>query len=115
MESRATCLSGQLVENAMDKMGLRNFAILYPNDPYGVEYANLFWDHVLARGGSITGIQSYKSNETDFKGPIKRLVGTFYIDDRIDEYKFRVKEWQKDNLRTAFKKKSPRGPASTHC
>lgn len=100
-------LVSQLVENAMNKMGLRNFAILYPNDPYGVEYANLFWDHVLARGGNITGIQAYRSNETDFKGSIKRLVGTFYIEDRIDEYKYRVKNWQKENLRLLSRKSPP--------
>lgn len=91
----------ELVRTAMDQFGIRNFAILYPNDSYGTEYANLFWDEVLARGGTITGAQSYNSDETDFSGPVQRLIGTFYVEDRVDEYKSRLKEWQK-------KAKSPR-------
>jgi ABC-type branched-subunit amino acid transport system substrate-binding protein len=48
----------QLVKSAMEDLKLRRFAILYPNDPYGVEYANIFWDEVLARGGVITAAQT---------------------------------------------------------
>jgi outer membrane PBP1 activator LpoA protein len=68
-----------LVETAMTKLGMHNFAILYPNDAYGVEFANLFWDEVRSQGGNITGAQTYDSQETDFRGPIQRLVGTFYF------------------------------------
>ena len=85
----------QLVRSAMEDLGLRRFAILYPNDPYGIEYANLFWDEVLARGGTITGAQSYAPNDTDFASPIQRLVGTYYYEDRADEYRTLLKEWQK--------------------
>lgn len=85
----------QLVRIAMDDLGYRRFAILYPNDAYGIEYTNLFWDEVLARGGSISAAQIYDSKETDFSGPVKRLVGTFYLEDRLEEYKYLLKEWQK--------------------
>ncbi len=85
----------QLVRSAMEDLGLRRFAILYPNDPYGIEYSNLFWDEVLARGGTITGAQSYAPNDTDFASPIQRLVGTYYYEDRADEYRNLLKEWQK--------------------
>ena len=85
----------ELVRLAMDQLGLKRFAILYPNEPYGVEYANLFWDEVMARGGSISGAQVYSTSETDFRGPIKRLVGTYYLDDRRTEYQNRVREWFK--------------------
>ena len=40
-----------LVDVLMDKQGHENFAILYPNDPFGVGYANLFWDYVVSKGG----------------------------------------------------------------
>ncbi|MGZ3721793.1 MAG: penicillin-binding protein activator, partial [Bdellovibrionales bacterium] len=85
----------ELVRLAMDQLGYKRFAILYPNDPYGVEYANIFWDEVLAHGGSISGAQPYSSAETDFRGPIRRLVGTYYVEDRKSEYEARVKEWFK--------------------
>ncbi len=84
-----------LVHTAMSDLGIRRFAILYPNDPYGVEYANLFWDEVLARGGQVRGAQTYANNETDFSGPIRRLTGTYYLEDRQEEYKGLLSEWRK--------------------
>ena len=92
----------ELVRVAMDELGLKRFALMYPNEPYGVEYANLFWDEVLARGGQVNGAQPYGGNETDFRGPIKRLVGTYYLEDRKAEYQTRVRDWFKKqkHLRT---------------
>lgn len=89
-----------LVRVAIDEMGLKKFAIMYPNDPYGVEYANIFWDEVLARGGEITSVQNYSVKETDFRLPIQRLVGTFYGEARVDEYRARLKDLQKDKKRS---------------
>lgn len=86
----------ELLNVAMGKKGFKRFAVLYPNDAYGVELANLFWDEVLARGGQITGAQSYDPKETDFRKSIKRLVGTYYIDDRAQEYQIRLRELKKD-------------------
>lgn len=86
----------QLVRVSMAQ-GMKEFAILYPNDAYGVEYANIFWDEVLARGGKITAAQSYDSKETDFRYPIQRLAGSYYIESRMDEYKIRTKEYLENN------------------
>jgi ABC-type branched-subunit amino acid transport system substrate-binding protein len=82
----------ELVRIAMEDLGLKRFAILFPNDAYGVEFSNLFWDEVLARGGTITGAQTYSNKETDFKNPIQRLTGTFFTGARAEEYKLRAKE-----------------------
>lgn len=82
----------QLVRAAIDDMGLSRFAIIYPNDAYGVEYANLFWDEVMARGGQITAVQTYDPKETDFRPVVQRMVGTFYVEGRADEFKLRLKE-----------------------
>lgn len=84
-----------LVKTAMDRRRMKRFAILYPNDSYGVEFANLFWDEVLANGGEITAVQSYSPDEADFSGPIRRMVGTFYVSDRIKEYKGLLRDWYK--------------------
>jgi ABC-type branched-subunit amino acid transport system substrate-binding protein len=80
----------------MTTYGLKKFAILYPNDAYGIEYTNIFWDEVLARGGEITAAQTYSSAEKDFHNSIARLIGTYYLDDRADEYSFLLKKWYKE-------------------
>ncbi len=91
-----SALVKELVQTAMNKYGMRRFAILYPNDGYGVEYANLFWDEVSSLGGTIAGAQIYAQNETDFHGSVSRLLGTFYLEARDDEYVSRLKKWYHD-------------------
>lgn len=81
-----------LVQFAFDKLNAKKFAIMYPNDFYGVEFANIFWDHVLARGGQITAVQTYDPKETDFSENIQKLLGTYYVDARLDEYREREKQ-----------------------
>jgi branched-chain amino acid transport system substrate-binding protein len=97
----------QLVDTAMGKMGMRNFAVLYPNDAYGVEFANLFWDAVRAKGGDIRGAQPYDPAETDFRGYVQRLVGTFYLEDRTDEYRLMAKTWAEKNPKRSGQKSAP--------
>jgi branched-chain amino acid transport system substrate-binding protein len=81
--------------------------VLFPNDAYGVEYTNLFWDEVRANGGNIVGAQTYDPEETDFRGPIQRLVGNFYSEDRADEYKLRYKAWTDKNPRQSSRQSAP--------
>ncbi len=84
----------RLVEAAMTDLHMSRFAIMFPNDAYGVEYANLFWDQVRANGGTITAAQPYNSKDTDFAPYIQRLAGTFYSEDRNEEFKQRMKLWE---------------------
>ena len=86
-------VSDQLTEYLIHRLKIKKFAILYPNDPYGLDYANAFWSSVEKKGGKITGAQFYKPGETDFNGPIKRLIGTYYLKDRTKEYKEKLKTW----------------------
>lgn len=81
-----------LVKKAMEDHKLRRFAIVYPNDAYGVEFANLFWSEVLARGGQVTAVQIYSPKENDFRALVQKLTGTFYIEARLDEYRIRLRE-----------------------
>jgi branched-chain amino acid transport system substrate-binding protein len=97
----------ELVRMAMDQLGMKRFAILYPNDAYGVEFANLFWDEVLARGGRITGAQIYSPQETDFRGPIKRLIGTYYLEDRRSEYSARLRDWYRRQNKISARQTPP--------
>lgn len=95
----------QLVSFAFEKLSAKRFALLYPNDSYGVEFSNIFWDQVLARGGQITAAQTYDAKENDFTGIIQKLVGTYYPEARPEEYKQRLDELKKNKKDRAKKNK----------
>lgn len=82
----------KIAQFATEKLSAKRFAILFPNDSYGAEFSNIFWDHILARGGEITAAQTYDPKETDFSEVIQKLVGTYYPEARAEEYKKRIKE-----------------------
>jgi ABC-type branched-subunit amino acid transport system substrate-binding protein len=67
-----------LVEYVTASLGLYRFAILYPDETYGITFMNLFWDALIASGGKIVGVESYNPQHTDFAEPIKKLVGLYY-------------------------------------
>jgi branched-chain amino acid transport system substrate-binding protein len=96
-----------LVNLAMNQLGMKRFAILYPNDAYGVEYSNLFWDEVKLHGGEITGAQPYDPKETDFRGHVQRLAGMFYLEDRASEYKYHLKDFNDKNPKRSARQGGP--------
>ncbi len=63
---------------AIEDLGANRFAILYPNETYGVTFMNLFWDRVVELGGRIVGVEAYKPRQTDFADSIKKLIGLYY-------------------------------------
>jgi branched-chain amino acid transport system substrate-binding protein len=67
-----------LVSFAMDELGARRFAVLYPDENYGRRYMNLFWDQVVGYGGVVNGVEMYDPDGTDFAEPIKKMAGIFY-------------------------------------
>lgn len=94
-----------IVSYAMDRLGLKRFAVIYPNDGYGVEFSNLFWDEVLRRGGKVNAAQTYNPGEGDFKAHVRKMVGTYYLEDRKAEYEGLLREWKKKNKNNT--RKSP--------
>jgi len=64
-----------LARYALEQMGLRTFAILYPHADYGYEMRDAFWRAVERGGGEIRGAEGYSLRATQFNAPIKRLVG----------------------------------------
>ncbi len=96
-----------LVRVAMENLGIKKFAVLYPNDAYGVEYTNLLWDEVLSRGGQITAAQIYEPNETDFSSHVERLANKYYFEDREDEYKYILRDWAKKQKSLTSRKSIP--------
>jgi ABC-type branched-subunit amino acid transport system substrate-binding protein len=84
-----------LAELTMARRGMRRFALLYPQVPYGQELAQAFWDEVDARGGEVRGAESYEFDRTTFAPIVKSLVGKLWLDDRQD-YAEAVKAVMKD-------------------
>ena len=66
-----------LLEVAMGQLGLERFGILYPDNAYGRFCMNLFWDRLDELGGSVTAIESYPTDVTDFADQIKKMVGLY--------------------------------------
>jgi branched-chain amino acid transport system substrate-binding protein len=64
-----------VVQYAQAELGLRRFAILYPDDPYGQEMARLFREEVRRKGGEIRKERSYKTDRNDFGEEIRALGG----------------------------------------
>lgn len=80
-----------LIQHSRNHLNVRRLALLYPNDAYGVEFANSIWESAQKAGVIITDAQTYDPKETDFKVPVRKLIGTYFLDDRIDEYRARLK------------------------
>ena len=80
----ASAQAKALVRFAMEKRGMRRFALLYPSIAYGVELANAFWDEVEARGGEIRAAESYAADRTTFTPLVKGMVGKLHLEERAD-------------------------------
>jgi len=89
---------------AVNERGFKRFAVLYPNIPYGVELANGFWDEVLERGGTVRGAESYAHDQTTFTNEAKKLVGRYYLEDRLD-YIEGVREVNAQDQKDAFRRR----------
>jgi ABC-type branched-subunit amino acid transport system substrate-binding protein/TolA-binding protein len=63
---------------AVETLGVYRFAILYPDETYGITFMNLFWDELIQLGGVVVGVESYNPKSTDFTDAIKKLIGLYY-------------------------------------
>lgn len=72
----------ELARNAIEKQGLKRFAILSPRDKVGEDFAQHFWDAVESLGGEITGFETYNPGETDFRQAVDKLAGLYYTEAR---------------------------------
>lgn len=64
-----------LVRLVSDRLMLNRFAFLYPDNPYGREMMNLFWDEIDKRGGEVVAAESFPPGQTDFGPQIRAMVG----------------------------------------
>ncbi len=84
------CLSREeqieaLVDYAAGDRGIKDFAVMYPNDRYGAGYYFLFTEEISKKGGFLKASESYAPDTTDFKNEIRSLkgkgVGAVFIPD----------------------------------
>jgi branched-chain amino acid transport system substrate-binding protein len=71
-----------LVSYAMDKLKATRFAILYPNDWYGVAFSNALWDEIGKRHGDVRAAERYEQDLKNFSDPVKKMVGRYYLEAR---------------------------------
>jgi branched-chain amino acid transport system substrate-binding protein len=64
-----------LAQYAVGNLGLRRFAILYPDEPAGRELAETFHTRVAELGGDTIIRQSYAPNQVDFTAALRQLGG----------------------------------------
>ncbi|MCF8044790.1 MAG: penicillin-binding protein activator [Desulfarculaceae bacterium] len=95
-----------LASYAFYRLGIRNFAILYPEDEYGKTYMDLFWKMVKEYGGQVRGVESYGPEQTDFSESLEKITGEFYgipdfIKENPDQYEniLLVKDKDKDEAK----------------
>lgn len=68
----------------ISKLGGRP-AIIYPKTELGEAYANEFWRRSKKQNRDVTGLISYDKNATDFREPVKNLLGIKYTREREEE------------------------------
>ncbi|ETR71449.1 MAG: branched-chain amino acid ABC transporter periplasmic protein [Candidatus Magnetoglobus multicellularis str. Araruama] len=76
-----------IVSYAMDELGYHDFAILYPDDPYGQSYMDSFWDAVIEKNGTVRAVNTYSDNQTDFSEPIKKMVGKHFLRPGVSKWR----------------------------
>ena len=66
-----------IVPYAIEKLGVRRFAVLYPKDIYGKTFMKLFQDKVAAYGEQIVSVEAYTPGQTDFGEAMKNLLSQY--------------------------------------
>jgi ABC-type branched-subunit amino acid transport system substrate-binding protein len=64
---------------AFEQLGLRKYAVLYPQRASGQIQAAAFWQEIERLGGQIVGAEAYSPSTTDFTDEAKKLVGRFHL------------------------------------
>jgi ABC-type branched-subunit amino acid transport system substrate-binding protein len=55
--------------------GMKRYAVLYPDTPYGHTFAEAFQEEVAARGGELAAQETYLPGTRDFSGALAALGG----------------------------------------
>jgi len=80
----ASAQASALADFAVKKRGLKRFAVLYPDIPYGTELMTAFWREAESRGGEFRGAGMYEPDRTTFGPLVKDMTGKAVLDERAD-------------------------------
>lgn len=72
---------------AVQQLGHRRFAVMYPERSSGQIQTTAFWQEVERLGGRVVGAESYAPGISDFTEVTERLVGRRHLRFRPDWYK----------------------------
>jgi branched-chain amino acid transport system substrate-binding protein len=64
-------------ESTWDELGIRDVAILYVNNDYGVGVADTFEETFESLGGNITAIESFEQGATDFRTQLTKIKDSY--------------------------------------
>lgn len=76
----------QLFESQITKQFGNRAAIVFPESKRGKAYVNEFWRKANLLNIPVTGVYSYDSKASDFREPVKNLLGLNYPRARKEEY-----------------------------
>jgi ABC-type branched-subunit amino acid transport system substrate-binding protein len=94
----------EIARYAVQNLSLRRFALLYPNDKFGSEISQSFWDAIEALGGKIVGAESYRPEETDFRQTVDKLSGLYYPEARQRELDLLSQEREANHIKKRTRK-----------
>jgi ABC-type branched-subunit amino acid transport system substrate-binding protein len=63
-----------IVNSAITSFGIRRFAILYPDEPYGRRFKEFFLKSASTHNVKVNKVVAYKPRQTDFAKEIKSMV-----------------------------------------
>lgn len=87
-------------EEMLDRLG-RKVALLYPETQRGEAIVDEFWRQSQKEGVTPTGILSYDSGQTDFRGPVQKLLGLNFPRERQEEFDLLSKVYELESARSA--------------
>lgn len=77
-------VSHLFTEAMLKKIGNRP-AIMYPKTEIGEAYANEFWRQSKRNNFDVTGLISFEPNATDYREPVKNILGIKFTREREEE------------------------------
>lgn len=80
-----------LVGYAREKLNAKRFAIIFPRDNFGREFASAYFKAVEAWGGSVTAAESYDPRQSDFKAALQNMTGQAFPSFRKTEAEDKIK------------------------
>lgn len=76
-----------LISYLMEDIGIRRFAVMYPDESYGVSFKDAFASTLQAFGGKLNASEPYHPGQTDFALAIKNFIKGYQVTDKDGDVK----------------------------